>query len=199
MRQPEAEQDRPPGLAEPVHLAQHVAEDVGEREQERAAVGDDRAELDQLRRADVGDQQQAAEQHDDEVVVARPSGCAAASGGRRVGWQLGSGRHGVIQPAFAGAVAPLRSTTAWRARAGLRWRHVGSVAAPAQAAGAAGATTHGSRGRAAGSNRSSNWCVATGSRSASRGSNAVCVIRLDRMGVDGDAVPAGKQARHMLR
>ena len=35
--------DRPARLAQPVHLGQHVAEDVGQREQEGAAVGDDHA------------------------------------------------------------------------------------------------------------------------------------------------------------
>ena len=34
---------------------------------------------------------------------------------------------------------------------------------------------------------------------AGRGCDAVCVIGLDRMGVEGKAVHAGKQARHMLR
>src|SRR6185437_372368 len=62
---------RPPRLAEPIHLAQQIAENVGQREQQCATVGDDRAERDQLGGADIGDQQQAAEQRDDQVVVAR--------------------------------------------------------------------------------------------------------------------------------
>ena len=56
------------------YLGEDVPEHVGERKQERSAVGQHGAELDQLGGADVRDQQQAAEDRNDDVVVAG-SGC----------------------------------------------------------------------------------------------------------------------------
>mgnify|MGYP000140247497 CR=1 FL=1 len=84
-RDHEAEEDGPARAAHAVHLGENVTQHVGQREQQRAAVGDQReqrepadgelrAELDQLDRGDVRDQQERAEQRDDEVVHARRAG-----------------------------------------------------------------------------------------------------------------------------
>ena len=61
----------PRGL-EPVHLGQHVADHVGQREDDEPAVGDDRAERDALGRGHVGDDHQRGEDGDEDRIVGRP-------------------------------------------------------------------------------------------------------------------------------
>ena len=75
-RHPERQPDRPPRRAPAVDLGEHVADHVHQREQERPAVGDQRPDGDQLRRPDVGDQQQPHEDRHHGGVV---------PGGARVG------------------------------------------------------------------------------------------------------------------
>ena len=111
----EAEEDRPPGGLESVHLGEHVADHVGQREDDEPAVGDDRAERDALGRGHVGDDHQRGEDRDEYRVVGRPhlSECGAAALCAEIslvtrpsnrqpsalangGWQL-VGHHGVGQ------------------------------------------------------------------------------------------------------
>src|SRR5699024_5299478 len=72
------------GGLETVDLADHVAEDVGEGEQERAAVGDDGAEADDLRGRDVRDDEHRAEHGEEDPVV-------TSAGGREGGQPRGGG------------------------------------------------------------------------------------------------------------
>ena len=78
----EAQVDRASGRFEAVDLAEHVTEDVGEREQEESTIGDDgqnlqgterevgiRKEGDPLGRRHVRDQQRCGEERDDRRVI----------------------------------------------------------------------------------------------------------------------------------
>ena len=66
----ESEQNGPPGCGESVDLGQHVADDVGEREDDEPAVGDDGSESHTFGGGDIGDDHQRGEHRDQNRVVA---------------------------------------------------------------------------------------------------------------------------------
>ena len=78
----EPEDDGPSGGLEAVHLGQHVADHVGQREDDEPAVGDDRPECDALGGGHVGDDHQRREDRDEDRIVGRPDlgECCARSG-----------------------------------------------------------------------------------------------------------------------
>ena len=89
----------PPGCGKAVAFREDVADDVGDGKQERSTIGDERPELDQLGGADVGDDQDAAEQRqDDRVVAARGEGVMDTNLWRHIEPDLCGGR-GVAPPA----------------------------------------------------------------------------------------------------
>ena len=85
-RHPERQPDRPPRRPPAVDLGEDVADHVDQREQEGAAVGDQRPGGDQLRRTDVGDEQEAHEDRHHRGVV---------PGGERIGRSGPRGHPGV--------------------------------------------------------------------------------------------------------
>jgi hypothetical protein len=67
----EADEHRAACGAEAVHLAEHVADDVGQGKDEEAAVGEQRPERHALGGRDVGDEDQSREDGDQCGVVGR--------------------------------------------------------------------------------------------------------------------------------
>src|SRR5215207_2647986 len=115
--QTETHPDGAPGLTQAVHLGKHVAQDVGQREQDGAAVSEDAAaehlrqtvnDRDGLRRGDVGDQQQSAEGGHDNGVD------SAGTGGK--GDRLSSGPTGRVERCHSQRwYGPRLRATTWQA------------------------------------------------------------------------------------